>query len=84
MNKDTVGILGEIPVLGTGVGKLQQFLCDIFHAFVFLILEERQVLGLETVEHDKALTFQLTHLREVQTVDPFPQRFVIHLVTFLS
>ena len=84
MDEDATVLLGEIPVLRTGVGKLNQFLCDTVYPFLLPVLQEGDFFFCKSEQLDEEFSRELCHLREFQTAYPFSNGLIVNPLVVLA
>ena len=84
MHKNATVLLGEIPVLRTGVRKLDQFLGNTVYPFLLPIFKEGDLVFCESEQLDEEFTRQLCHLCESQTLYPLFNVLKINPLSVLS
>ena len=84
MDEDATVLLGEIPVLRTGVGKLNQLLCDTVYPLLLPVLQEGDFVFRKSEQLDEELSCELCHLRESQTFYPLSNDLKVNLLSVLA
>ena len=84
VDEDAVLFLGEIPVAGTGIGEVEQFLGDALDTVLVLDFYKGQVLGLETEILDENRAGELGHRHQTEALEPLADGGGIDILAFLT
>ena len=84
MYEDSTVLLGEIPILRTGIGKLNQFLGNLFYRLLPPLLKEGNVVFCKSEHLNQEFADELDHLREMQLFYPLSECDIVDAVLILA
>jgi hypothetical protein len=84
MYEDSTVLLGEIPILRTGIGKLNQLLGNLFYRLLPPLLKEGNVVFCKSEHLNQEFADELDHLREMQLFYPLSECDIVDAVLILA